>query len=1526
MKISNITILAMAFCGLLASIHPAAAQGAIVFSPAQSTWRYSDAGLALGTTFVAPLFDDSAWSSGPARLGFGGDGEQTQLQPGHLTYFFRKTFLATNGVSASNLLVRLKRDDGAVVHLNGIEVFRSNMPTGMITHLTAAASAATGSDETNVFISPVLTGSILQTGTNVVAVSVHQNIANSADLGFDLELTGNAPIPSNLVVTLPAGWSTIANNFVRGGNTLNEVIPVAADGTVIYKWNFATQNFDPSTYDALFGEWMPNRSLNPGEGSWIYSPVPQGINFLRTQPSPPARPGPQTRPTAPGLRFVSCRWPVSSTFDEINGFAPITGDRVLTYEGSFTIIPNGPTRTFTFSNGVWNPTLPLIPPGQSVFVDLAPPACVAVFCPTNMAADCAGPNGTAVSFTVRGTNYCFPPDTNPVFIECSRVSGSSFLSGTTTVSCYAWSRIGPSSFQTNYCNFTVTVRSNCPPPPQCVFALCSTNIAVDCQTATGAVVNFSARGTNYCNAANLGFVCDPPSGRAFRIGTTTVNCWAIGSGQTNHCSFTVTVRDNCSGQDCFSLSAFPEMTPENPWEVAGYRFITYNPLDEPHPANNLTTLSGYRGLFTFRRLEIDLPYPCSEVTMEIFREDSPLVRAEAFRLAGSRADTDTSGDAPAGTGPETLTLRSYGDLITRVRVTSDGPALLLNICGRRVLFNDVTRTENCKDYSSRPTGFVPNPLEETGFKISAFDSGGGPVIAGIVEGIAGRTLAHGYYVQHTVDVELTPPCRSVRVDFFQLENPVTLTALDSDGAVVGVPFTSPGSVGPEGVARSHELTSTGNLIRRVVVHAPNALATIQRICCVSEGEGKCVDFPLASVGGVENPLTRGGYTFTTFFHREPDLPWVLNYITTRGGETGLRLALFTDIQLSAPCSSLEMSFRDFASVATPMTVKLFNSAGAIFDTLVVTPPLDAPFVLPLSGDIHRVSLERANTNALLTRLCCLGDAEPSSAPLGPFLSVGQTSWAAGIGGSLVVSNRTQSGLDGLRFDLTGQPLGGVEFAETTPASNMPPGATFSLLLRGRDLEVLGQMHWTASDDFWKPAYWSSNELAGSGCYFETIQSPTYTARVFSGNQLVGEWPGLRAGVELRCIPPKFFVEHQASGQLRVSLEYGNSGGLFRFPGLASVSGTRLDLISERPQPMVPLGLRVVDLRWSRIPPRTVLPTDGGCLVIIAPDRLVTCAGLDGATVHYTVMATNTCTHVSAPVSCVPPSDAHFDLGVMRVTCVASTFGGYAFGSFLITVTTDGSSGLVENPSFEIATPAAPAGGRPFFGVPGWTLGPGSVSLFGPGGFAACEGTNYAGLSAELINGVFVGGTNIGQLTQLLTIGGDYEFQACLTLARGGKAWVEFVLSDGDPAHEQLIARELPDLIGLWQPLIRSVHFSPAPGAPSTARFTARYAHDRIIVRTRQALEGRASQGCVLVDHLRLGCFRGLMIDDRVVQPASLPVRWTGDGKLQMSPTLGVNAPWTDANVPISHDLNQHSAIVPVNPQTPATFLRLIEKK
>jgi hypothetical protein len=158
---------------------------------AGSVWRFWDRGAEPAAGWRGSGFDDGAWGSGAAPLGYG-DPMSTVVGYGpdgankYMTTYFRRSFSVSHGYASLSL--SLRRDDGAVVYVNGVEVARSNMPSGPVTFSTRASVAVAGADETTFQV--MLVSAPLVSGVNVVAVEVHQVTGSSTDLGFDLVLTG----------------------------------------------------------------------------------------------------------------------------------------------------------------------------------------------------------------------------------------------------------------------------------------------------------------------------------------------------------------------------------------------------------------------------------------------------------------------------------------------------------------------------------------------------------------------------------------------------------------------------------------------------------------------------------------------------------------------------------------------------------------------------------------------------------------------------------------------------------------------------------------------------------------------------------------------------------------------------------------------------------------------------------------------------------------------------------------------------------------------------------------------------------------------------------------------------------------------------------------------------------------------------------------------------------------------------------------------------------------------------------------
>jgi hypothetical protein len=108
-----------------------------------------------------------------------------------VTTYFRAAFeLAVPRALIRGLKMRLLRDDGAAVYLNGVEIARDNLATNA-NYLTGATAPVNGSAEARYFEFGA-PASLLREGRNVLAVELHQDEFVSDDASFDLELVALA--------------------------------------------------------------------------------------------------------------------------------------------------------------------------------------------------------------------------------------------------------------------------------------------------------------------------------------------------------------------------------------------------------------------------------------------------------------------------------------------------------------------------------------------------------------------------------------------------------------------------------------------------------------------------------------------------------------------------------------------------------------------------------------------------------------------------------------------------------------------------------------------------------------------------------------------------------------------------------------------------------------------------------------------------------------------------------------------------------------------------------------------------------------------------------------------------------------------------------------------------------------------------------------------------------------------------------------------------------------------------------------
>ncbi len=160
-----------------------------------STWKYLDNGSDQGTLWRTTSFDDSSWATGSSELGYGETDQNTTVSFGsnssnkYITTYFRKTINTPNLSLFTGFIMNVKRDDGIVVYINGVQAYINNLTVNP-SYTTLATLA---SDDGNSTLTAVLPTSLFVNGNNVIAVEIHQNTVTSSDVTFDMELIGATP-------------------------------------------------------------------------------------------------------------------------------------------------------------------------------------------------------------------------------------------------------------------------------------------------------------------------------------------------------------------------------------------------------------------------------------------------------------------------------------------------------------------------------------------------------------------------------------------------------------------------------------------------------------------------------------------------------------------------------------------------------------------------------------------------------------------------------------------------------------------------------------------------------------------------------------------------------------------------------------------------------------------------------------------------------------------------------------------------------------------------------------------------------------------------------------------------------------------------------------------------------------------------------------------------------------------------------------------------------------------------------------
>ena len=161
-----------------------------------------------------------------------------------------------NPGALGQLTLRVKRDDGIAVYVNGTEVTRDNLPAGTLTAASFSSTKVTAADGVawKTFTIP---SSALVAGDNVIAAEVHQDAKSDTRSVFDLELqstvTSAAPV---VTITAPAGGST-----VKAPTTLSGLCTTAAGSVWV---NLTGTQSGLLTAACVANEWTTTTTLPDG--------------------------------------------------------------------------------------------------------------------------------------------------------------------------------------------------------------------------------------------------------------------------------------------------------------------------------------------------------------------------------------------------------------------------------------------------------------------------------------------------------------------------------------------------------------------------------------------------------------------------------------------------------------------------------------------------------------------------------------------------------------------------------------------------------------------------------------------------------------------------------------------------------------------------------------------------------------------------------------------------------------------------------------------------------------------------------------------------------------------------------------------------------------------------------------------------------------------------------------------------------------------------------------------------------------
>ncbi|MGB0144697.1 MAG: CotH kinase family protein, partial [Akkermansiaceae bacterium] len=192
--------------------------------PEGSNLRYfvpSDS--SIESSWFLPSFNDGNWASGTAGIGYENNPgdyvglietrvKPTELVAGATSIYQRYRFQVADPAAISNLILRMRYDDGFLAYLNGVEVTRANVNGTVRYNSTATSHPDSAAVD---FVDFPISNASLVAGENLLAIQVINQSVGSSDLLCEPELIDRPGANGGYFENLLQGFrNTIQNDVV----------------------------------------------------------------------------------------------------------------------------------------------------------------------------------------------------------------------------------------------------------------------------------------------------------------------------------------------------------------------------------------------------------------------------------------------------------------------------------------------------------------------------------------------------------------------------------------------------------------------------------------------------------------------------------------------------------------------------------------------------------------------------------------------------------------------------------------------------------------------------------------------------------------------------------------------------------------------------------------------------------------------------------------------------------------------------------------------------------------------------------------------------------------------------------------------------------------------------------------------------------------------------------------------------------------------------------------------------------------